>query len=292
LPYPGSFGNKMDCFLSLSSGENLGLHLLLSDLGPRTMKSCISAAVMMLFALVLSIVHPLIAGAAETNGIAAFERHDYAAALRLLRPLAEQGDAKAQTDLGFMYHNGWGVQKDSREAAKWFRKAAERGDREAQGQLGTMYLSGDAVPQDTGEALNWYRKAATQGDASMQDELALMYLNGDGVPQDYEEASKWYRMAADQGDAVAQFGLGVMYREGQGVPQDSVRAHMWLNLSAAHYSTNEGYNDVYGDLRNTAAAYRDELATKMTTEQIAEAQRLAREWKPSLAGAPTRNSPF
>ncbi len=92
-----------------------------------------------------------------------------------------------------------------------------------------------------------------------------MYIVGQDVPQDYAEAAKWYRMAAEQGHAGAQFVLGSMYANGQGVPQDYVAAHMWFDLSAAR-----------GDEK--ALAVRDTVAGHMTSDQIAEAQRLAREW--------------
>ena len=88
-----------------------------------------------------------------------------------------------------------------------------------------------------------------------------------GVTQDYPQAARWYRRAADQGLAEAQFALGTMYENGLGVPQDYVLAHMWLNLSAA-----QGIK--------AAALTRDDLAERMTTAQIADAQKLAREWKP------------
>ena len=94
-----------------------------------------------------------------------------------------------------------------------------------------------------------------------------MYANGQGVPQDYAEALKWYRLAAMQGHGPAQQNLGVMYVLGQGVPQDYVQAHIWFNLAAANGA-------------NAAGTYRDRIAPKMTPEQIALAQRLAREWKP------------
>ena len=113
-----------------------------------------------------------------------------------------------------------------------------------------------------------YRVAADQGNAEAQSSLGAMYTQGKGVPQDYSEAMKWMRLAADQGIAPAQFNLGIMYAKGQGVPQDYVLAHMWFNLSAAQ-----------GD--ETAVKNRDIVAGKMTPEQLAEAQRLAREWKPS-----------
>jgi TPR repeat protein len=86
-------------------------------------------------------------------------------------------------------------------------------------------------------------------------------------PQDYLEAVKWFRRAADQDDPVAELRLGMMYLKNQGVPQDFVQAHKWFNLSAV-----QGVQD--------AVTNRDEVARRMTAAQIAEAQRLAREWKP------------
>jgi TPR repeat protein len=95
-----------------------------------------------------------------------------------------------------------------------------------------------------------------------------LYAKGNGVPQDYAEAMTWYRKAADQSYAGAQFNLGVLYANGNGVQQDYVAALMWLNLAAAQ-----------GD--ETAINGRDFIAAKMTPDQIAAAQRLTREWKPT-----------
>ena len=118
----------------------------------------------------------------------------------------------------------------------------------------------------------WYRLAANQGHAEAQSKLGGMYGNGRGVIQDYQEASKWYRLAADQGHAEAQFKLGYMYLIGRGVTQDYILAHVLLSLAAANL-TDEEY-------RNVATQARNILAGKMTPEQIAEAQQLARVWKP------------
>ncbi|UZF93029.1 tetratricopeptide repeat protein [Bosea sp. NBC_00550] len=211
--------------------------------------------------LLLSLAAPVAAGPSED--VAAM----YSAVLRHLRPLADQGNANAQFNLGFMYSNGQGVPQNHAEALKWYRLAADQGNAEAQLMLGAMYRNGDGVPQDYAEALKWHRLAADQGNAEAQYFLGFMYSNGQGVPQNHAEALKWYRLAADQGNAFAQFNVGVMYMEGAGVPQDYVRAHMWFNLSAAQ---EVGH----------AARDRDELAKVMTPEQIAEAQNLAREWQP------------
>ena len=159
---------------------------------------------------------------------------------------------------------------DYAEAVKMFRLAADQGDATAQYNLGVMYAKGKGVPQDHAEAVKWYRLAADQGEARAQFILGIMYAKGEGVTHDYAKAVKWFRLAADQGEAMAQFSLGAMYAQGVGVPQDYVLAHMWFNLSAAQ-----------GDDRRGGQISGRPQPVKMTPDQLAEAQRLAREWKPS-----------
>jgi uncharacterized protein len=113
--------------------------------------------------------------------------------------------------------------------------------------------------------VGWYSKAAEQGNAIGQFSIGMTYWTGQGVPQDYAAAAIWFRKAAEQGYALAQMSLGAMYVGGDGVPQDYVIAHMWFNLAAAG---------------GEAVEFRDKLAKRMTPAQIAEAQKLAREWKP------------
>jgi len=137
---------------------------------------------------------------------AAYRSHDDESALRLSRPLAEQGVARAQTLVGLIYSRGYAVQQDEIEAAKWFRRAAG------------------------------------QGDAVAQLRLGIMYSDGRGVPQSFSDAAKWYRLAADQNDAQAQYNLGVLYARGQGVATNNVMAHMWFNLAAAHFPATEPIN--------------------------------------------------
>ena len=115
-------------------------------------------------------------------------------------------------------------------------------------------------------------KSAEQGNVGAQTDLGTRYANGNGVPQDYLMAAKWYRKAADQGYAYAQTSLAWMYFLGHGVPQDYVRAHMWFNLAATITKDRA--------LRINAVSGRDDAATHMTPDQINEAQRMAREWKP------------
>jgi TPR repeat protein len=131
-----------------------------------------------------------------------------------------------------------------------------------------MYFYGRGVPQDYAETVMWFRLAADKGNASGQFLLGTMYDNGRGVRQDLAEAVKWYHLAAEQGHERAQYILGLMYGSGRGVPLDHVRAHMWFNLAAAR-----GNQD--------AAMGRERAAQHMIPAQIAEAQKLAREWKPA-----------
>ena len=137
------------------------------------------------------------------------------------------------------------------------------------------------MPQDYAEAIKWLKLAAEQGQAYAQFGLGTMYDSGHGVPKDRSEAAKWYRRAADQGQVSAQFNLG-FYLYGMvfdlgidnGYDKSKVterleEAYKWFNLAAAQHD-------------QKARKYRDEAASQMTPDQIAEAQRMAREWKPKL----------
>ncbi len=119
------------------------------------------------------------------------------------------------------------------------------------------------------------RVRAEAGDAHAQYDLGDMSANGQGVPEDDAEAVRWLRLAAAQGNANAQGNLGVMYGTGEGVPQDYVQAHMWFNLAASR---------TIGVLGSTAAQGRDIVAAQMNPTQIAEAERLAREWDAAHPG--------
>jgi TPR repeat protein len=149
----------------------------------------------------LALAGAVLAGPTEDldAAITAYGAGDYAAALKLLRPLAEQGNPGAQYNLGQMYRNGRGV------------------------------------PQDLGEAIKWYRRAADQGDPLAQYNLGVLYDEGRGVPQSHGDAMAWYRKAANQGDPRALYNLGVMYEKGQGVVPDSAQAYVWYSLAAFRF---------------------------------------------------------
>ena len=112
----------------------------------------------LLIILVLVVIYSSVArGDDLEDGYKAYEKEDYATALKLWQPLAEEGVAKAKHYLGFMYQNGYGVEQDVEEAVKWYRKAARQGYGKAEYNLGVMYEKGQGVLQDYEESVKWYR---------------------------------------------------------------------------------------------------------------------------------------
>ena len=171
------------------------------------------------------------------------------------------------------FQDGWEAYKRGgyKTALKEWRLLAEQGDPDAQYYLGRMYDRRIGVPQDYAEAIKWYRLAAMQGDAGAQFSLGVIFEKGSGVVQNYDEAAKWYRLAAEQGHAYGQATVASMYAKGMGVIQNYVLAHMWFDLAAARMPP--------GEDRDWAVSNRDIAEGRMTPAQVAEAQRLAREWK-------------
>ena len=149
---------------------------------------------------------------------------------------------------------------------------AKQGDASAQYNVGVMYDKGQGTKQDYASAMSWYRRAAEQGHVLAQVAVGAKYFDGTlGVAQDYKEALEWFLRAAKQGHALARVNLGMMFGNGLGVPRDHAIALMWMILAA---ETSEDEH------RDRIVKLREASAKKMTPAQIAEAQRLAREWKP------------
>ena len=132
------------------------------------------------------------------KGYEAYNDGDYATALKEWKPLAEQGYAFAQYNLGILYEYGNGVPKDYAEAVKWYRLSSE------------------------------------QGYAISQYSLGLMYSNGYGVLKDKAEAVKWWGLSSEQGYVYAQGILGIMYELGEDVLKDNITAHMWYNIASGN----------------------------------------------------------
>lgn len=155
--------------------------------------------------------------------------------------------------------------KDAASFNRHLRALAEKGHADSQYKLGIAYDEGLGISKDYTEAFKWFRLAAEQGHAHSQFRVGDMYMSGNGIAKNDAEGVKWFRKAAEQGLPNAQGMLGMVYAKGQGVPQNYVLAYMWLHLAT------EG--------RQGAAKFRDAVGERMTVAQIAEAQKLAREWK-------------
>jgi TPR repeat protein len=243
---------------------------------------------------------------------------DYKQAVKWFRKSADQGNTSAQVNLGTIYAEGVQgvIEKDYPQALMWFifpaakgdmeaiefrdtlqtrmtpaqiteaqrlareykpedaytkalgelKILAEKGDASAQFKIGLIYYNGQGTVRDYVGALDWFKKAALLGHPLAQYNAGYMYEKGEGTPQDFLEATKYYRQAAERGNQLAQFTLGYIYEKGQGVAQDEVQALMWYSLAS-----------IQGEAKAKAA--RNRVTVWMTPAQIAEGQRLAREFK-------------
>lgn len=235
----------------------------------------------------------------------AFRERDY----RTLLLYAEQGSAEAQYNLGRLYRSDETIPNHLATAAKWFTAAAQSGHAHAQYELSTAYRMGDGVQQSNAEAARWHLAAARQGHARAQKMLGYHYLKGEaGFTQDLSESFRWFSEASKGNDLFAAFEAGIALYEGRGVGQnyhiaaehferaarcghpkaqhyignaysvglgvkkDITLAYMWLNLAAS-----QGFETSTAD---AASVQRDALEKTMLPEQISEAQRMSREWKP------------
>jgi TPR repeat protein len=157
---------------------------------------------------------------------------------------AEQGHADAQCNLGVMYENAKGVERNLTQAVDWYRKSAEQGSVCGQFHLGYAYDDGFGVPQHRAEAAVWYRKAAAQGDDDAREKLAVLCkeknypaCNTDDSMMAQaiaaqEKALSELRAAAEQGDAAAQFELGAAYDNGEDIAEDDAQTIVWYRKAA------------------------------------------------------------
>lgn len=187
------------------------------------------------------------------------------------RKAAEQGLGRAQYRLGLDYAGGLGTKMSQVEATVWFRRAAEGGLAQAQYTLGMCYENGRGVDGDDVEAVRWFRQAAAQKFPDAEAELGQCHLDGVGATKDIVEGLMWLQRAAAHGSAIGESRLGTCYERGTGVPKDSVQAYKWFTLAAAQD------DELAPDLRVSLA----KLESILTPEQVAEAQKLARDFQPS-----------
>jgi|APSaa5957512535_1039671.scaffolds.fasta_scaffold00283_10 uncharacterized protein len=146
------------------------------------------------------------------DGVAAFDRGEYAVARKIWLPHAHRGDPAAQRNLAHLYRMGLGVPQDFVQAASWYRLAADSGLARAQANLATMYLRGQGVAEDPREAAFWFTAAAYNGHALAQFNLALLYLRGEGVERSEAKAAGWLYLASKTGHKPALRALGKLVK--------------------------------------------------------------------------------
>ena len=173
-----------------------------------------------------------VVAATYEEGKKAYLAQDYDLALKILKPLAENGNAQAQITLGLMHDYGHGVEKSASESIKWYLMAAEQGVPLVQHDMGVKYFQGQGVEQNYNEAAKWWEMSANAGIADSQFNLGLMYYRGIGIEKDYVKAAKLFEAAAEQGHGNAQYSLAVMYAFGQSKEKSYSTALKWFNKAA------------------------------------------------------------
>lgn len=189
-----------------------------------------------------------------------FSRTFLAAFIVLFSPLVWAGD----------FQKGWAAYNstDYATALSEWQELADAGDTDACYGMGLLYGNGFGVDMNDDLALKYYGIAAAQGHAEAQYSLGVMYQNGWGVPMDEEEGVKWYLLAADQGIVGAHLALGRVYGMDYSEKYDPVGAYTWFTVAAN-----------FGDI--DAKAKMEFLETRMTPEQVAEANGRSEAWMQS-----------
>jgi TPR repeat protein len=221
---------------------------------------------------------------------------DHAKAKALYEGPAAEGHARAQNNLGLLYVRGQGAPQDYERAVQLFQASAAQGFSKAMRNLGVMYENGFGVPFDEERAVELYRQAGMReagpaliydprlapppSDQAALNDLQVMARAGDPVAQfqvawllasdvdapfeNKAAAAGLFQDAAKAGHGPSMINLGLMYFHGVGVPLDFVLGQMWVTLAAA-----AGQKD--------ATTTSMEFASRMTAEQVGQAQRMAEE---------------
>ncbi len=198
---------------------------------------------------------------------ALMQRNDFAAAVPLLRQLADDGNGDAQAYLGGIYLAGLGgVPRDTALAEKWLRQAAKQGNATAAFNLGLMAERGEGGLVNFGNAITWYEQAAYGGFPMGMLKLGEAYREGLGTPVDLQRARQWLQWAAEAGLSDAQNLLGVMIAKGE-THGSRVDAYAWFKIAARERQPDAERN-------------MDLLRREMSDQEVAEADRLADAWLP------------
>jgi TPR repeat protein len=209
------------------------------------------------------------AGYALADALMPYAQLDYVRALKLLSPLAEQGNAVAQLKLGIIFSRGETNPPDHVAALRWFTKAAEQGEVEAQFELGRIYRDGLGTRVDGRVAVYWFERAAEKNTPHAINALGELYLGHRDVPQDFARARSWFLRGAQIGDSACMYNIGVLYARGQGLVQDDIEAFKWFDLAA---------DAGVGEERDKALRARTLLAERLTPVEVSWAEGRVKDW--------------
>jgi TPR repeat protein len=204
-----------------------------------------------------------------TDALIRYAMHDYPRAIEMLTPLADRGDAVAQTKLGLIYTRGEGVARDDAAALGWLTRAAEQNQSEAQFELGVMYRDGIGTPTNGNLAMLWFGRATERGVPHAFNAIGEMYLGHQDVAPDYAAALSWFLRGAQLDNAESLYNIGVRYALGQGVERDETEAYKWFDLAA---------DAGIGELRSKAVRARQAIGEGLMPLQVSRAKVGARDW--------------
>lgn len=164
-------------------------------------------------------------------GVAAFNRGHWATAMRAWRPAAEQGNAMAQNNVGYLHEHGLGVPQSYVQAMNWYRRAAQQSLAQAQFNIGNLYINGYGVERNPREAVGWFRQAARQNLPEAMYALGMAYFEGVGVRQNPDLALEWLDRSARVGFSASQMMLAQLHLSGDAGREEPFKAWVWAQVA-------------------------------------------------------------
>lgn len=186
---------------------------------------------------------PIHAFAERGDGWLEFQKGQYELALKIWKPMAEQGNGDAALGMAILHENGLGVPRNIKKSTRWYEIAADKDIPEAQHDLGIKYFTGSGVKKNNEKAFQLWKAAAEAGLGDAQSKLAYMYNQALGTSRNYDEALRWYRQAIQQNNGEAMYNMSLLYQDGTGVRKDKHQFTYWLNRAA-----DQGYPRAQYDL--------------------------------------------
>ena len=210
--------------------------------------------------------------------------HDFNESSKWAKKAAEQGDAGSQIRLATFYARGDGVRKSKSKSFKWSKKAAEQEHPEGQYMTAFNYMMGEGVRKNKKEGIKYLKLAAAQENKEAQGVLATEYDNGENIGKNSIKAFELWKAASMQGYQNAMVWLASSYYDGSGVPENYVESYKWFIIAIAKIETEKEFNQLQ--------SLKSLLSKRMGPDQIAQAQKLAAEFKPSQERYLKRLEPF